>query len=79
MAGTGESTMRTVIARQKLEASVTFTDADRARALARFRSLRGQGGVVIGFAAVGPMDEAATPAELSAACGTKSGSLCGSN
>lgn len=44
-----------------------LSPADRARALARYRLLRGQGGVVLRFGAVGPVVEAATPNELEAA------------
>jgi hypothetical protein len=43
---------------------VVLTAAERARALARFRSLRGQGGVSISFMAPGAIVPARNPAEL---------------
>jgi hypothetical protein len=44
--------------------NVKFTDADKARALARFRSLRGPGGVRLSFVAFGPTVRAVDPEVL---------------
>jgi hypothetical protein len=41
-----------------------MTDQERARALARFRSLRGRGGVQVRFHPVGPAVPAQSPQEL---------------
>ena len=43
---------------------MTLTDAQRARALARYRNLRGRGGVRVGFKQLGPTVEAKNPQEL---------------
>jgi hypothetical protein len=44
--------------------SNVLTDADKARALARFRSMRGSGGVQISFVAFGPTVRADDPEAL---------------
>lgn len=43
---------------------MTLTDADKARALARFRSVRGEGGVRLAFVTLGPIVRAVDPEEL---------------
>lgn len=44
--------------------ATTLSPADKARALARYRAIRGRGGVQISFVAVGPTVCAADPDEL---------------
>lgn len=41
-----------------------LTEADRRNAIARFANLRGQGGVTLGFAPLGPRVRASSPEEL---------------
>jgi hypothetical protein len=45
---------------------VTLSESDKARVLARFRSMRGQGGVRISFVTFGPLVVARDPDELRA-------------
>ena len=41
-----------------------LTDVDKERALARYRSLRGRGGVMLGFVTLGPTVKAVDPEGL---------------
>jgi len=50
-----------------MKLTISLADADRARVLARYRSLHGRGGLKIKFEPLGPLVVATNPSELEAA------------